>query len=570
MISQHKYYHSIPISTVCSSSSFSIEESSRGAERGERGGGGRADHHIYQVDSFENGRLNPFIFALKSLDTFENNYALDNKSVFDSPTHRGSEFDSELLLDSYALEKKNRGLLDNREDSPAVLENSSGLLFDSYALEKQNRSGRLFESYAFEKKKKNIGRFDFGALENKSGLDLQRADALETGGLDLHALHKRADALENRSSKSNALQKRADVLENLDLHALQKRADALENRSGALDLHALQKRADALEKKVDALVEMNIGRSRAPAAAVYPTTAVGEEYLVEERGGLNRRLGADLRTSYLAGGATNTIMNTANASNNGLEEIRPVGIRMDIMNREVYTGGGVSVYSGAGRTLYSKAMDPTKVGNTRVAALNNNYGSEEELNNNLSETLYSTSTGLYRSVAIKDTISYYNGGYYYGKDTGYIFVPITSCCSKCSGGSTVTVPLNTEASATDTTVSSISAVAVSTGTTTTTDTGGSALLPRGDSDTESKKSDGSAAAAKKKKKNYPRKTLYYCTFENCSYKTNRRTNLHNHFRTHTGEKPFACTYCDYASAAISNLHMHIKRRHKDIDQEFLI
>lgn len=56
--------------------------------------------------------------------------------------------------------------------------------------------------------------------------------------------------------------------------------------------------------------------------------------------------------------------------------------------------------------------------------------------------------------------------------------------------------------------------------------------------------------------------MYGCPL--CSVTMNHRHNMINHIRTHTGEKPFQCSYCEYRASQKSTLIKHVTIRHHQL------
>ncbi|XP_050686729.1 protein bric-a-brac 2-like isoform X15 [Eriocheir sinensis] len=50
--------------------------------------------------------------------------------------------------------------------------------------------------------------------------------------------------------------------------------------------------------------------------------------------------------------------------------------------------------------------------------------------------------------------------------------------------------------------------------------------------------------------------IHHCPY--CAYRSNKTTNLYNHVRVHTGEKPFTCPHCPYRATQETTLKFHIR------------
>ena len=50
-----------------------------------------------------------------------------------------------------------------------------------------------------------------------------------------------------------------------------------------------------------------------------------------------------------------------------------------------------------------------------------------------------------------------------------------------------------------------------------------------------------------------------CPF--CEKIQNSKGDMNRHIKTHTGEKPYLCDFCNYKSNQITNLRRHTERKH---------
>ncbi|ELU09620.1 hypothetical protein CAPTEDRAFT_145387 [Capitella teleta] len=56
-----------------------------------------------------------------------------------------------------------------------------------------------------------------------------------------------------------------------------------------------------------------------------------------------------------------------------------------------------------------------------------------------------------------------------------------------------------------------------------------------------------------------------CPWEGCGKAVGGSYYMKRHMRTHTGEKPFKCSFCEYAFSDRSSWKRHLKNQHHDAD-----
>jgi uncharacterized Zn-finger protein len=55
--------------------------------------------------------------------------------------------------------------------------------------------------------------------------------------------------------------------------------------------------------------------------------------------------------------------------------------------------------------------------------------------------------------------------------------------------------------------------------------------------------------------------VYFCGL--CGQRSPKSTNVVNHVRSHTGEKPFGCPHCTHLAVTKWKLHRHVLSAHRD-------
>jgi uncharacterized Zn-finger protein len=74
-------------------------------------------------------------------------------------------------------------------------------------------------------------------------------------------------------------------------------------------------------------------------------------------------------------------------------------------------------------------------------------------------------------------------------------------------------------------------------------------------------------ALKGHNKEHMDKPPYVCNVAACTYASNDKSTLARHMRTHTGEKPFECTLCNFGFTTKANCERHIKNKHGKLSRE---